>query len=191
MDGKFSIFSVGLALILFSCNTNEAIKSDTPKVDNGVVANEVEDTKEARTEKVIISKDFLDLEDLIALINSDNLDSKTIAAYLKTTNKNWKLKGSDNEEIYFIKDNEETQKELLTYHYKKYILEYLTFSKNHFFKISTEIKNQNFEITNEKENEYGGQITTYSSDKMVIMTEEVPLTEPGKSGFKILIAQKR
>lgn len=92
MDGKFSIFSVGLALILFSCNTNEAIKSDTPKVDNGVVANEVEDTKEARTEKVIISKDFLDLEDLIALINSDNLDSKTIAAYLKTTNKIGSLK---------------------------------------------------------------------------------------------------
>ncbi len=181
-------------LFIVSCGTNEAVKNDTSKKED-TVRSENDNYKDLQIEKeqvkTVVIKDFLELSDIITLITTDNLNTKSIGNYLKQINKNWTLKGSDEEEIYFVKDNNEATKELLTYHYKKYILEYLTFSKNHFFDLTKEIKNGNFEMTKETENEYGGKVTTYSTDKMIIMTEEIPLTEPGKSGFKILIAQKR
>lgn len=177
------IFSI--ALLLTSCGANETTNPEISK-DNAEQINTPN-----QKEKAIKTKDFLDLEDLITIINLDNLDSKTISEYLKPINKNWKSEGSDNEEIYFIKNNDEAKKEMLTYHYKNYILEYLTFSKNHFFQISKDIKQKNFEITKTSQNEYGGQLTTFSSGKLIIVTEVIPLTEPGQNGFKILIAQKR
>ncbi|MBN8861054.1 MAG: hypothetical protein J0H29_21865 [Sphingobacteriales bacterium] len=192
MRQGFLIFTVSLTFILFGCDTNEAVQSDKAKGKAVSMAeSEKEKDNQKDVEKVITTKNFLDIEDLVALITTDNLNSKTISNYLNQLNKNWRYEATDNEGIYFIKDNDETTKELLIYHYKKYILEYLSFSKNHFFEISKGIKKQNFEILSKKENEYGGQVTTYSSGKIVIFTEEIPLTEPGKSGFKIAIAQKR
>lgn len=182
---RLSIPIFSIALMLTSCGTNETTEQEISK-DKSEQIN----TPNQKEEK-IKTKDFLDLDNLITITNFDNLDSKTISEYLMPINKNWKLEGSDNEEIYFIKNNDEAKKEMLTYHYKNYILEYLTFSKNHFFQITKDIKQQNFEITETSQNKYGGQLTTFSSGKLLIVTEEIPLTEPGQSGFKILIAQKR
>lgn len=185
MKINITILTISIALNFISCGGSE-----TKEFDNKKDKEERSNSAVQQDEKNK-AKDFLEVEDLIKIIGLDNLDKKTISAYLKPLNKNWKAEGSDNEEIYFIKNKDEATKEMLTYHYKNYILEYITFSKNHFFQITKDIKEQNFEITKTSQNEFGGQITTFSSMKIFIVTEEIPLTEPGQNGFKVLVAQKR
>ena len=185
MKINIPILAISFAMYLTSCGVNETKNPDTQK-DNAEQIN-----RAGQQDKINKTRDFLQVADLIKIISLDNLDKKTISEYLKPINKNWKAEGSDNEEIYFLKNKDEATKEMLTYHYKNYVLEYLTFSKNHFFEITKDIKEQDFEIAKTSKNEFGGQITTFSSKKLLIVTEEIPLTEPGQNGFKIFVAQKR
>ena len=80
---------------------------------------------------------------------------------------------------------------MLSFHYKRNILEYITFDDDHFFRFIKDFEYQNFEITNTSQNEYGGNVSKFSDGKLLVITEEIPLTQTGKNAHKILIAQKR
>ncbi len=167
----------GLLLTIFACNNSNNNQSQTQI--------------ESKKNDTIKPKIFLSLSDLLSLIDQDGLNKSTIISYLDSINTNWKFKGADDEEMFFMKINDEKSKEMITYKYKQFIIEYLTYSKNHYLDISREITAAQFKVTNEMKNDYGGQEYQYASDKYNIITKEIPMTEPGEIGFKVFVAQKR
>lgn len=145
---------------------------------------------ELKTENKI-DKRFLTLDDLTDLISKDILNKKVIIEFLKRLDEHWAYIGTDEKGLHFMKSNDESSNGIITYFSKYHIIEYLLFSKNQFFNISRSIKSRNFALTDSKKNEYGRDVSTYASKDIVIILEEIPLTTPGESGFKVLIGQKR
>jgi phage pi2 protein 07 len=181
----FLIFCI--SIILTSCNNSSATKENSANADSSqsILTNKSDNEENQK------KKDFLSFPDLKKLVTIDNLNKETIVAFLKENDDSWQYEGTDNKAIYFSKNNDEASKGIITYYFKYHAIEYTIFRKNQFFNISKNIKNENYTLTTSNENQYGGARTTYSSNEFVIVMEEVPLTTPGDSGFKILIAQKR
>lgn len=176
------LFALIVALNLNSCKKNE--------LNNSNVETGQEENINPKNQSEYKSKDLLILVDLIGILQDKNIDKNSILEHIRTINNNWKYEGTENEEIIFSKSTNDATKEMLTFHLKYNILEYITFDDEHFFRYIKDFENQNFEITNTSQNEYGGNVSTFTDGKFKVITEEIPLTQSKTPAHKILIALK-
>ena len=183
MKLSIAFFTIIVALNLKFCGANETNNSNSETDKEIQINSDGQNSAE--------NKNLLVLADLIKIIRNDKIDENSIYEYIKTINNDWKSEGTDDEEIIFTKNKDDTSKEMLSFHYKRNILEYITFDDDHFFRFIKDFEYQNFEITNTSQNEYGGNVSKFSDGKLLVITEEIPLTQTGKNAHKILIAQKR
>lgn len=184
MKLNFTFIAIIVALNLQSCGKKETDSSSSE------IEKEIQNNSENQNSN-LEQKDLLVLSDLKHIIQNDIITENSIYEYIKTVNNEWKSEGTNNEEIIFTKNKNNTSKEMLSFHYKHSILEYITFDDDHFFSYIKDFENQNFEITNTSLNEYGGNVSKFTDGKLVVITEEIPLTQTGQNAHKILIAQKR
>ena len=184
MNFRTLYFLIPILFVTTSCNSNtELNKTDTD-------SNLIKTNSNQNSSNVQINDNFLSLKDLMHLVSKDNLTRASIESFLKEININWKYKGVDKQEILFAKDNNEASKEVVTYHFKDYMVEDVFKSKNHFLSIIRSLKDNNFVKVKSAPNKDGDVETIYKSDNFILETIEYFFNEDDIY-FKILITQKR
>jgi hypothetical protein len=59
----------------------------------------------------------------------------------------------------------------------------------HFSDISKSFKAGGYVLTSSSHNKHGGMVITYKSNNYIIVLEDIPLTPPGESGYKVFVAR--